>query len=127
LPGWSFRRRISAALLVPVCYVLYRLTSATTAERIDGRPAVTEPLVRRDGAVHANRIRRIDPKGIVTTFAGTGGESPDGMDVPHPGQLRIGPDGALYADDAYGRLLRFDLETGMLRVVAGGPDGILLE
>jgi sugar lactone lactonase YvrE len=80
----------------------------------------------------ANRIRRIDPAGVVTTIAGTGRDGTAGMggpalkaDIPQPGQLLIGPDKALYTDDQdYGRILRIDLVTGIVTVVAGGPAGI---
>ena len=53
-----------------------------------------------------NRIRRIDPSGIVTTIAGTGADGLEGMGgpainahIPQPGAMAIGPDGALYVDD----------------------------
>ena len=80
----------------------------------------------------ANRIRRIDPSGIVQTVAGTGGTSASAIggqalmgDVPQPGQLGIGPDGALYVEDQdYGRILRIDLSTGVLSVAAGGEQGV---
>jgi sugar lactone lactonase YvrE len=80
----------------------------------------------------ANRIRRIDPHGIVTTFAGTGSQEDAGMGgpaakaaIPQPGELAIGPDGALYVQDqTFSRILRIDLETGIVTVVAGGPKGI---
>lgn len=82
-----------------------------------------------------NRIRRIDPKGIVTTIAGTGEASTDGPDGPalevpvtQPGALVIGPDGALYSDDQQnGWIIRIDLKTGALTHIAGGPDGVSLE
>jgi sugar lactone lactonase YvrE len=81
-----------------------------------------------------NRIRRIDPSGIVTTIAGTGIDGLEGMDgpavdaqIPQPGALAIGPDGALYVDDEeYPRILRIDLETGIVTVAAGGLDGVIV-
>jgi sugar lactone lactonase YvrE len=80
----------------------------------------------------ANRVRRIDPAGIVTTIAGSGGDAADAVggdalagDVPQPSSMAIGPDGALYIEDQdYGRILRVDLASGILSVAAGGPDGI---
>jgi sugar lactone lactonase YvrE len=80
----------------------------------------------------ANRIRRIDPHGIVTTFAGTGSQEDAGMGgpaseaaIPQPGELAIGPDGALYVQDqTFSRILRIDLQTGIVTVVAGSATGI---
>jgi serine/threonine-protein kinase len=77
-----------------------------------------------------NRIRRISPAGIVTTLAGTGHDGLTGIpgpathaDIPQPGMLAIGPDGALYVqDEEYGRVLRIDLATR--RVKAGTPKGV---
>jgi sugar lactone lactonase YvrE len=79
-----------------------------------------------------NRIRRITPDGVVTTVAGTGHDGLDGIpgpmakaDIPQPGQLSIGPDGALYVqDEEYGRILRIDLASGQVTVRAGTPTGI---
>jgi len=79
-----------------------------------------------------NRIRRISPDGIVTTFAGTGRDGLAGIpgpamhaDIPQPGMLAIGPDGALYVqDEDYGRILRIDLATRQVTVRAGTPNGV---
>ena len=81
-----------------------------------------------------NRVRRIDPKGIVTTIAGTGNAGTAGIggpaidaDVAAPGSLVIGPDGAMYTNDQEHHLdLRTDLGTGIVTTVAGGPDGVLV-
>lgn len=77
-----------------------------------------------------NRIRRIDPSGVVTTIAGTGEEGLAGIGgpataahIPEPFALAIGPDGALYVDDG-DFILRIDLETGIVTVAAGGPEGL---
>lgn len=82
-----------------------------------------------------NRIRRIDPTGIVTTIAGTGEASSEGPDGPaltvpvtQPGSLMIGPYGALYSDDQQNKwIIRIDLTTGALTHIAGGPAGVTLE
>ena len=79
-----------------------------------------------------NRIRRIDRSGIVTTIAGTGEEGLEGLggpaidaQIPQPGKLTIGPDGALYIEDQEAPIiLRIDLETGIVTVAAGGPKGV---
>ncbi len=78
-----------------------------------------------------NRIRRISPDGTVTTFAGTGRDGLDGVpgpaahaDIPQPGMLAIGSDGALYVQDQrYGRVLRIDLTSGEVTVKAGTSAG----
>jgi hypothetical protein len=85
-------------------------------------------------------IRVIDlATGIIDRFAGTGeqGDSGDGgpaleAELNGPRDLEIGPDGDLYlADTDNGRVKAIDLETGILRNVAGtgelgvGPDGLL--
>jgi sugar lactone lactonase YvrE len=81
-----------------------------------------------------NRIRRITPDGVVMTVAGTGRDGLSGIpgpatnaDIPQPGMLAIGPDGALYVQDQnYGRILRIDLATGQATVSAGTPTGIVV-
>jgi len=82
-----------------------------------------------------NRIRRIDPDGIVTTIAGTGEattKAPDGpaLTTPlnQPGLLVIGPDGDIYTNDQQnGWIVRIDPAAGTVTTVGGGPQGLLVE
>ncbi len=97
----------------------------------DGGPAVDAQLsspadvaVGPDGSLYIadalnNRIRRVGPEGIITTFAGTGdgGWSGDGapataaqIDVPEG--VAVGPDGSVYIAEG-------------ARVRRVGPDGII--
>ncbi|MGH7572373.1 MAG: RHS repeat-associated core domain-containing protein [Gemmatimonadota bacterium] len=94
----------------------------------DGGPAINALIspwdidVGPDGSLYldeGDRIRRIDPQGIITTVAGTGvtGISPDGSlatEVPinSYGFLAIGPDGSIY----------FSEDCSVRRI---GPEGIL--
>lgn len=111
-----------------------------------------------DGSVYiadsrANRVRRVDPAGIITTVVGTGeagfsGDGGPGVDaqLSEPVDLSIGPDGSLYiADLGNHRVRRLD-PSGTLTTVAGsgreghsgdggpatsadldGPDGITVD
>ena|GEM_PF-578160 len=74
-----------------------------------------------------NRIRRVDPDGIITTVAGssfTGGFSGDGgpateARLDYPDDVAIGPDGSFYFSDYYNdRICRVD-PNGIINTVAG--------
>jgi serine/threonine-protein kinase len=72
-----------------------------------------------------NRIRRIDPAGMISTVAGTGvagAENPEGLaleaQLEHPVDVAIGPDGALYIADTENNCVRA-LRDGHLFTVAG--------
>ena len=81
------------------------------------------------------RVRRIDPQGIITTvvgdgmagFAGDGGDPlkaqlqlPDGSNPPPAGGLAFGPDGRLYIADALNhRIRRVDFAMAMIETIAG--------
>lgn len=75
-----------------------------------------------------HRIRRVDPgTGVITTIAGTGtrGGCGDGgpatmASITYSGGLLLdGRGGLLYTDQAIHRVRRIDLETGLMRTVAG--------
>ena len=81
------------------------------------------------------RVRRIDPQGIITTvvgdgmagFAGDGGDPlnaqlqlPDGSHPPPAGGLSFGPDGRLYIADEFNHRIRaLDLGEGTLTTIVG--------
>jgi sugar lactone lactonase YvrE len=72
-----------------------------------------------------NRIRRIDPAGIVSTVAGTGVAGAENAEGPavqaqleHPVDVALGPDGALYIADTENNCVRA-IRDGMISTVAG--------
>lgn len=106
----------------------------------DGGPATSASLWRphrvvvdADGTLYIgdsfnHRIRRVDARtGVITTIAGTGrmGGSGDGgpataASLTYSGGLLLdGRGGLLYTDQATHRVRRIDLETGLIRTVAG--------
>jgi RHS repeat-associated protein len=112
--------------------------SNTWGYRGDGGPAsqalLTSPsevALGPDGSLYiseteAHRIRRIDPQGVISTFAGTGiaGFSGDGGPATqamfnHPDDIAIAPDGTVYVGDIdNNRVRRIGLD-GMITTVAG--------
>jgi serine/threonine-protein kinase len=73
-----------------------------------------------------NRVRRVDPNGIITTIAGTGasGYSGDGgpgnaarLAVPYA--ITVGPDGALYLSDTGNHVVRRVGMDGIIGTVVG--------
>jgi RHS repeat-associated protein len=113
----------------------------------DGGPAlqayVTAPLgvaMAADGSLYiaeeggiiegGTDIRRVDPKGVITTVAGNGqrGFSGDGGPATqasvNPARIALGPDGSIYFSDPFtdansGRVRRVDA-NGIITTVAGG-------
>ena len=105
----------------------------------DGSPAARAKLHEpfgfvsgADGSAYvveygANRVRRIDPKGVLTMTAGTGekGSAGDGgpadkaqLFTPH--SIDLGPDGCLYvADTGNSRVRKIDLKSGTISPFAG--------
>ncbi|HEY9724801.1 MAG TPA: hypothetical protein V6D47_22555, partial [Oscillatoriaceae cyanobacterium] len=89
--------------------------------------------VAQDGTLYVSdtlnqKIRRITPDGVVTTFAGTGTAGSDGdgaqatdAKLNFPGALAVGPLGDyLYvADMRQPRIRRINLQTGIIETVAG--------
>jgi sugar lactone lactonase YvrE len=83
--------------------------------------------------INGNRIVRLDPDGKVSVVAGTGEAGTSGVGGPAvdarmggPVSIAIGPDGGLYSLGLDGRILRIDLETGILTGVAGGEGGVTI-
>jgi RHS repeat-associated protein len=73
------------------------------------------------------RIRRVDPNGIITTVAGTGasGFSGDGgpaalATLSAPSAVRVAADGTLYIADSQNERVRAVGVDGIIRTVAGG-------
>lgn len=89
----------------------------------DGGPA-TEALIRpgdvalaADGNLYITEpanstIRRVDPNGIITTFAAR---------LSNPGGIDVGPDGSVYFADQFSRVRRID-PNGIIDTVAGTGD-----
>jgi YD repeat-containing protein len=85
-----------------------------------------------DGSVYiaeigSNRIRKVDPNGIITTVAGNGqveGYAGDGgpaikARLGQPVGLAVGPDGSLYIGDTYNNRLRKVGTNGIITTIAG--------
>ena len=103
----------------------------------DGGPATeanvdpTDVVVGPDGSLYIadaghNRIRRVDPNGIITTVAGTGtaGFSGDGgpatlAQLFLPEGIAVAPDGSLYVADTRNQRIRKVDPTGVISTVAG--------
>jgi sugar lactone lactonase YvrE len=104
--------------------------SATSAAFDQPREATVGP----DGSVYIadtfnHRVRRVDPRGAVTTLVGTGEAAYSGDGGPAaaatlhwPHGVAVDPNGAgLYiADSANHRIRRVDLGSGVITTVAGG-------
>ena len=105
---------------------------------VDGVPATATPLleptdvaVGPDGSVYIaepdrNVVRRVDPDGIVSTFAGTGerGFSGDGSvaaaaQLHHPEGVAADATGNVYIADTRNRRVRMVDSKGVIRTVAG--------
>jgi DNA-binding beta-propeller fold protein YncE len=141
--------RFPAASLV-VLAVLLTAATVAHADRVvlvagggtsgDGSPAVESQLhapfgvdTDRAGDLYiiemlGNRLRKIDPAGLLSTLAGNGakGEAGDGgpaakalLNGPH--SLAVSPDGDLYVADTWNaRLRKIDARSGVITTVAGG-------
>ncbi|HSD84645.1 MAG TPA: hypothetical protein VLG46_12335, partial [Anaerolineae bacterium] len=79
-----------------------------------------------NGGMH-DRIRKIDPHGVISTWAGTGtpGFSGDGgpaalAQLNHPRGLALSTDGSLYFADWFNNRVRRINPTGLITTVAGG-------
>jgi sugar lactone lactonase YvrE len=107
----------------------------------DGGPATAATLngpsalaAAPDGSIYVadeinQRIRRIDPKGRISTIAGTGkrGFGGDGgpataATLQDPGALALAPDGSLYVADTHNSRLRVIRPDGTIATVAGTDD-----
>ena len=109
----------------------------------DGGPALEASLyfprgvaVGADGSVYIadygnNRVRKVDPKGIISTVAGNGqiGQSGDGgratnASLYHPRGVTVGPDGSIYIADTWNNRIRRVDPNGTIGTVAGsGREG----
>jgi RHS repeat-associated protein len=95
--------------------------------------------VAPDGSVFiseraGNRVRRVDPNGSITTFAGTGvaGFSGDGLEalaaqLDGPRGLALSPDGSLYIADQNNNRIRRVTPDGTIQTVVGDGDASLSE
>lgn len=85
----------------------------------------------------ANRVRRVDPNGIITTVAGNGKDGYSGDGIPatsaslsNPTSVAIGADGSIYIVDSGTHRVRRVGPDGMINTVAGngqrdfGSDGV---
>ena len=77
-----------------------------------------------DGNNH--RVRKVDPNGIITTYAGNGAENYSGdggkaieAGIPGPDGLTLGPDGSLYITDTTDFRVRKVAPDGTISTVAG--------
>ncbi|MGW4091721.1 NHL repeat-containing protein [Nocardia sp. NPDC004750] len=110
----------------------------------DNRPAIDAELnqpcsVAVDGSgnlyiadLHNERVRRVNPAGVITTVAGTGAHGYNGdnrpaidADLSYPVGVAVDGSGNLYIADLYNqRVRRVDHATGVITTVAGtGTDG----
>jgi hypothetical protein len=73
------------------------------------------------------RVRRIDPNGVISTFAGNGSLGAAGEGGPataaslrSPVAIAVGPDGAVYVADEVAQLIRRIGADGTITTIAGG-------
>lgn len=102
-----------------------------TSARLDSPRALA---VRDDGSIYIadtmnNRIRRVDPEGIITTVAGTGERGFSGDDGPavdaglsSPAGVAVGFGGRLLVADTGNNRVREISSTGVITTVAGTGD-----
>jgi RHS repeat-associated protein len=107
----------------------------------DGGPATDAPLggprgvaMGPDGSIYIGdygsaRVRRVDPDGIITTFAGGGTNSPDGggpaleAHLTFPSALAVGPDGSVFISDS-NIVYRVSPNGNINKVAGGGTSGL---
>ena len=104
----------------------------------DGGPAVAARLntphgvaIARDGSffisdLYNNRIRRVDPSGVITTVAGNGGRGFAGDGGPataaelfYPRAIAVGGDGAVYVADINNNRIRKIDADGIITTAVG--------
>ncbi|PYN96669.1 MAG: hypothetical protein DMD91_20675, partial [Candidatus Rokuibacteriota bacterium] len=113
--------------------------NGTAGDGGDGGPAIQAQLTQPDGLAvgpdgnvyislpFSFRIRKVDPNGIITTFAGTGtfGYNGDGIPATQatlsgPRGAAVGPDGSVYfADSVNANVVRRIGPDGIITTVAG--------
>lgn len=121
-------------------------TFAGTGRKVregDGGPAAEASIlgcraVCTDGRGNAyiceregNIVRRVDRRGVITSFAGTGEQGYDGDGGPAreatfngPKGIRCDDEGNIYVVDTENHAIRrIDVETGVIATVAGGHQG----
>lgn len=113
---------------------------ATASGGGDGGPAVAASFLTpagvaaaRDGSIYVtdpqdHRVRRIDPNGIITTFAGSGrpeitgdGGQARNAGLGLPRSLAFDPAGNLYIGCNYGAVVRRVTPQGVISTLTGGP------
>jgi len=111
---------------------------AATSAALDGPDGI---VVAEDGTLYVSdsrnrRVRRVDPDGIITTYAGNGQEEPGmesdvgnggpAIDAPlsSPSGLALGSDGSLYVANGSQNRIRVVEPDGTIETYAGvGPAG----
>jgi hypothetical protein len=78
-----------------------------------------------------NRVRKVNPSGVITTFAGTGtaGYTGDGglavnAQLSYVTGVCVGPSGTVYIDDLANRVIRAVSPAGVIRTVAGNGTAV---
>jgi len=106
----------------------------------DGGPATQAALnfpsslaLGPDGSLYVgdmgnNRVRRIAPGGTITTFAGGGAQSGEGLPATDvalevPQGVAVGPDGSLYLSELFKGRIRKVSPDGLITTFAGAPGG----
>ena len=93
-----------------------------------------EILVSENGTLYIadrynNRIRKVDPSGVISTFAGNGSsqiictnEPAQTAHIPAPENIDLGKDGSLYISSSVEHRIRRIDTQGLVKVVAGTGD-----
>ncbi len=133
--GWFVRRVDAAGTITTI------VGTDEPSSLGDGGPAVDASLeepqalaLGHDGSLYiadatANRVRKVDPDGVITTVAGTGEEgfSGDGgpaidAELAWPRGVAVAPDGSVYIADTWNDRIRRVDPDGTITTAAGRGD-----